>query len=107
MSASGAEGFDRGQEIGPVPYKRWSEDDEAAWQQARAEEARKESYEEKQFITASYPHLAASNNDIRAKEGAAARQFSPSPSRTQHRFIREDVREEERNKLFARRYGEP
>ena len=116
LHASSAEGFDRRHRL---PLANWSLEREVAWQNDRAEQARKEaaaaasSGSTTTHMTATIKVVETSDEkrpvpwQHEAGAGAgAARQFSPSPSRTQHRFIREEVREQERAKLFQQRYGE-
>jgi hypothetical protein len=104
LHASAAEGYDRrgGAQSLWSSRRGWSLEREVAWQNDRAEVARRDAkdahvLEEKRATAgvtsdASRRHLSLSP--------------SPSPSRSQHRFIREEVRQQERDRLFQKRFGE-
>jgi hypothetical protein len=104
MASSSVEGFDRRRRP-PQRAQAWNMEEEVVWQADRAKDARlhAEHDEKQRFILPSYAPPYTSEVG-----GGVPRHASPSrsPSRTQHRFIREEDREAERQRLYARRYGE-
>jgi hypothetical protein len=94
------EGFERTRAPAKVvshrlPLSAWNMEREVAWQSYRAEHARHEADERN--------HLPGASRGALEQQG---REIAPSPTRSTHRFIREERREEERQKLHMRRFGE-
>ena len=120
FSASSAEGFDRRRAaasaagagnsvhrrpLAPPPMGAaagWNLEREVAWQVDRAQVAARDKHPTEEKRAYGIPFVP-SRSQGGQQEG---RRSSPSPSRSQHRFIREEVREQERQKLFQHRYGE-